>query len=63
MPMARRQRIPTEDRKLRTKFSTVAIPYYAILDPDGKVVASTKGITKDTAEFLAFLCGFPRDPQ
>jgi len=45
-----------ENQKLQDeKFSTVAIPYYAILDPDGKVVASFgKGMTKDTQEFLAF---------
>ena len=50
-----------ENQKLQDeKFSTVAIPYYAILDPDGKVVASFgKGITKDTQEFLAFLTARP----
>jgi thiol:disulfide interchange protein DsbD len=37
------------------KFSTVAIPYYAILDPDEKVVATFPGLTRDTAEFLRFL--------
>jgi thiol:disulfide interchange protein DsbD len=42
------------------KFATVAIPYYAILDPDGKVVASfAKGMTKDTREFLDFLTTRP----
>jgi len=30
-----------ENQKLQDeKFSTVAIPYYAIMDPDGKVVAT-----------------------
>ncbi len=38
-----------------TKFSTVAIPYYAILDPDEKVVASFPGLTRDAGEFLRFL--------
>jgi hypothetical protein len=38
-----------------SKFSTVAIPYYAILDPDEKVVATFPGLTRDTGEFLAFL--------
>ncbi len=37
------------------KFSTVAIPYYAILDADERVVASFAGLTRDPAEFLAFL--------
>jgi len=50
-----------ENQKLQDeKFSTVAIPYYAILDPDGKVIASfAKGMTKDTQEFLAFLTTRP----
>ncbi len=37
------------------KFQTVAEPYYAILDPDEKVLATFPGLTRDTAEFLAFL--------
>jgi len=42
------------------KFSTVAIPYYAILDPDGNVVASfAKGMTTDAKEFLQFLTTRP----
>jgi thiol:disulfide interchange protein DsbD len=50
-----------ENQKLQDeKFSTVAIPYYAIIDPDGKVVASfAKGMTKDTQEFLTFLTTRP----
>jgi thiol:disulfide interchange protein DsbD len=36
-------------------FKTVAIPYYAILDGDGKVLASFPGLTKNPSEFLAFL--------
>ncbi len=38
-----------------TKFSTVAIPYYAILDPDEKVIATFPGLTRDPQEFLRFL--------
>ncbi len=38
-----------------SKFQTVAIPFYAILDPDEKVVASFPGLTKNPAEYLAFL--------
>ncbi len=38
-----------------TKFSTVAIPYYAILDPDEKVIATFPGLTRNPAEFLNFL--------
>ena len=50
-----------ENQKLQEdKFATVAIPYYDILDPDGKVVASfSKGMTTDTQEFLAFLTAKP----
>lgn len=36
-------------------FKTVAIPFYAIYDGEGKVVASFAGLTKDTAQFLGFL--------
>jgi thiol:disulfide interchange protein len=38
-----------------SKFATVAIPYYAILTPDEKVVAQFPSLTRDPAEFLAFL--------
>jgi thiol:disulfide interchange protein DsbD len=38
-----------------TRFSTVAIPYYAIVDPDEKVVATSPGLTRDSGEFLRFL--------
>jgi thiol:disulfide interchange protein len=38
-----------------TKFSTVAIPYYALLDRDEKVIASFPGLTRDPQEFLRFL--------
>ena len=37
------------------KFNTVAIPFYAILDPDEKVLATFPGSTSNAAEFLAFL--------
>ena len=39
----------------QSRFATVAIPYYAILDADERVVASFPGLTKSSAEFLAFL--------
>jgi thiol:disulfide interchange protein DsbD len=46
-----------ENQKLEdSKFQTVAIPYYALMDGDGKVVATfPKGLTKDPEEFLTFL--------
>jgi thiol:disulfide interchange protein DsbD len=40
---------------LSERFSTVAIPFYAIVDSDEKVLASFAGLTRDPAEFLAFL--------
>jgi thiol:disulfide interchange protein len=53
-----------ENQKLELgKFKTVAIPYYAILDPDEKVVATFPGRTTDAKEFLAFLgTGGPAAP-
>jgi thiol:disulfide interchange protein DsbD len=50
-----------ENQKLQDdKFKTVAIPYYALMDPDGKVVATfDKGMTTDTQEFLTFLTARP----
>ncbi len=42
------------------KFSTVAIPYYAILDPEERVVASYPGLTRDATEFLRFLQSAPK---
>jgi thiol:disulfide interchange protein len=45
-----------ENQKLElAKFNTVAEPFYAILDPDEKVIATFPGLTKDPVEFLAFL--------
>ena len=45
-----------ENQKLQeTKFATVAIPQYAVVDGDEKIVASFVGLTKDTNEFLKFL--------
>jgi len=37
------------------RFQTVAIPYYAIVKPDGTIVATFPGLTRDTEEFLSFL--------
>ncbi len=38
-----------------TKFQTIAIPYYAIIDPDEKVISSYPGLTKNPQEYLDFL--------
>ncbi|MGC2237729.1 MAG: cytochrome c biogenesis protein CcdA [Pyrinomonadaceae bacterium] len=36
-------------------FKTVALPYYAILDADGKTIATFPGLTRNTQEFVDFL--------
>jgi thiol:disulfide interchange protein len=40
---------------LTEKFATVAIPFYALIDSEGKVLSSFAGLTRDPNEFLAFL--------
>jgi thiol:disulfide interchange protein DsbD len=40
-----------------TTHQTVAIPYYVILDADGKTLRSFPGLTRDPQEFLRFLQG------
>lgn len=40
---------------LEQKFATSAIPYYAIVDPNEKVIATFPGLTRNAEEFLAFL--------
>ena len=45
-----------ENQKLQdSKFATVAIPFYAIMTPDERVVASWGGIQRDPTRFLEFL--------
>jgi thiol:disulfide interchange protein DsbD len=45
-----------ENQRLEEKkFETVAIPFYAIEDPDERVIATFPGLTKKTAEFVSFL--------
>ena len=36
-------------------FGTVALPFYAIVRPDGSVAASFPGLTRNAAEFTEFL--------
>lgn len=36
-------------------FQTVALPYYAILEADGKTVATFPGLTRNVPEFIQFL--------
>ncbi len=44
-----------QQRFQQTQFKTVALPLYAIVDPDGRTVATFAGLTRDQAEFLRFL--------
>ena len=41
----------------QSKFQTIAIPYYVIMDAEGNPVATftKEGLTRDTGEYLAFL--------
>ena len=36
-------------------FQTVALPFYAVFDPDGKPVATFPGLTRDAKDFVDFL--------
>ena len=45
-----------QNQKLQeTRFSTIAIPYYAVVNADEKVLGTFAGLTRNPAEFLAFL--------
>jgi thiol:disulfide interchange protein DsbD len=39
----------------QSKFQTIAIPYYAIVDADGNAVSTFPGATRDARAYLAFL--------
>jgi thiol:disulfide interchange protein DsbD len=39
----------------QSKYQTIAIPYYAIVDPDGNAIATYPGATRDAGAYLAFL--------
>jgi thiol:disulfide interchange protein DsbD len=48
--------VSEENQRLEEKkFGTVAIPFYAIEDPDGTVIATFPGLTKKATEFVSFL--------
>jgi thiol:disulfide interchange protein DsbD len=38
-----------------TKFATIAIPFYVLMDADERVIATFPRLTKDVGEFVAFL--------
>lgn len=45
-----------ENQRLQeSRFQTVAIPFYAILDGEERIIASFAGLTKNVSQFVAFL--------
>jgi thiol:disulfide interchange protein len=38
-----------------SKFGTVALPYYAVVDEEGDTIASFSGLTRNSVEFASFL--------
>ena len=45
-----------ENQKLQeTKFATVSIPFYAIVDPDEKVINTFSGGTREASSFHTFV--------
>ncbi|MDQ6759844.1 MAG: thioredoxin family protein [Acidobacteriota bacterium] len=48
--------VSEQNQQLEEKrFGTVAIPFYAVLDPDEHVLATFPGLTKNPGEFVSFL--------
>jgi thiol:disulfide interchange protein DsbD len=48
--------VSEQNQQLEEKrFGTVAIPFYAIIDPDEKVIATFPGLTRNAQEFGSFL--------
>ena len=39
----------------QTLFGTVALPYYAVMTPDGTPTVGFGGLTRDSAQYLSFL--------
>jgi thiol:disulfide interchange protein DsbD len=39
----------------QTLFGTVALPYYAVMTPDGTPIVGFGGLTRDSAQYLSFL--------
>ena len=44
-----------QQRFQQERFRTVALPLYAIIDPEQRPVATFAGLTRDPQEFLRFL--------
>jgi thiol:disulfide interchange protein len=53
-----------QQRMQEEMFGTVALPFYAVVDANGKPVASFPGLTRNPSEFVAFLSsGHPGSVQ
>jgi thiol:disulfide interchange protein DsbD len=44
-----------QQRMEEERFGTVALPFYAIVDADGRTVSTFPGLTRSEAEFIEFL--------
>lgn len=44
-----------QQRYQEETFKTVALPFYAVIEPDGKIIATFPGLTRDVREFAEFL--------
>jgi thiol:disulfide interchange protein DsbD len=44
-----------QQRLQQSKYQTVALPFYAVVDGTGRPVVSFPGLTRDPAQFVAFL--------
>ena len=44
-----------QQRMEEERFGTVALPFYAIVDADGRTVSTFPGLTRSEAEFIDFL--------
>jgi thiol:disulfide interchange protein DsbD len=44
-----------QQRLQQERFRTVALPLYAIIDPEQRAIATFAGLTRDPQEFLRFL--------
>ncbi len=49
-------KVSEENQKVQeSKFKTVALPFYALVDGEERIVATFAGLTKNQQEFLTFL--------
>ena len=44
-----------QQRLQQAMYQTVALPFYAVVDPGGRSVVSFPGLTRDPAQFVGFL--------